>query len=235
VSTQQQHVAPGGLEQTAGAESLYIPRHHCVEDREFLHDFMDEFSFVDLVTSTPTVRITHIPVLLDRGAGEYGTIRGHVSRQNPQHECFDGCQPAVIVFRGPHSYISPTWYAKAESVPTWNFAVVHASGNLRAITGKAELQDLLNKLIRKFEGSGQSAYDFAALPDSYKNGMIAAIVGFEMEIEVLEGKVKFGQERSEADKEGILRHLRSARPERSLHDLTEAFYARRKNAEASIP
>src|SRR5882672_9800977 len=121
---------------TSGTESLYIPKPQLVEDRKFLHDFMDEFSFVDLVTAAPSIRITHIPVILDRSIGKYGAIYGHISRQNPQSKAFDGRQPAVIVFRGPHSYISPTWYAKTEVVPTWNFAVVHASGTLKPIDDK---------------------------------------------------------------------------------------------------
>src|SRR5258708_220720 len=126
------------------AESLYIPKPHLVEDRQLLHDFMDEFAFVELVTAAPSLRITHIPVWLDRTAGQYGTIHGHLSRQNPQSNTFDGHHSAVIVFRGPHSYISPTWYAKKNDVvPTWNFAVVHATGMPRAVTGKKELNDLL--------------------------------------------------------------------------------------------
>src|SRR3954453_19493192 len=93
-------------------ESLYIPKAHLVDDRKFLHDFMDEFSFIELVTASPEIRITHIPVLLDRSQGKYGTLYGHVSHGNPQKETFDARHPAVIVFRGPHSYISPSWYAK---------------------------------------------------------------------------------------------------------------------------
>jgi transcriptional regulator len=212
-------------------ESLYIPQPHRVNDRKFLHDFMDEFAFVDLVTAGPEIRITHIPSLLDRSEGKFGTIYGHVSRQNPQHKTFDGQQPAVIVFRGPHSYISPSWYAKTEAVPTWNFAVVHASGRLKAITDSKAMHDLLAKLIHKFEDYEHSTYDFARLPDSYTYGMIAGIVGFEMQIEQLEGKFKLGQERTEADKEGILRNLRSARAGRSLYDLTTGFYQRTKTAE----
>ncbi|MBZ5601674.1 MAG: FMN-binding negative transcriptional regulator, partial [Acidobacteriia bacterium] len=86
-------------EQQGAPGSLYIPKAHLVEDRKFLHDFMDEFSFVDLVTAAPEPRITHIPVFLDRAAGKYGTIYGHISRQNPQSQTFDTKQPAVIVFR----------------------------------------------------------------------------------------------------------------------------------------
>lgn len=213
------------LEAQNNPESLYIPKPHLVEDRKFLHDFMDEFSFVDLVTASPSIRITHIPSVLDRNGGNYGTIYGHVSRQNPQSKTFDGRQPAVIVFRGPHSYISPTWYAKAEVVPTWNFAVVHASGKLKPIEEPKAFHNLLANLIHKYEGSG-SAYDFAKLPDSYISGMMSGIIGFEMEIEVLEGKFKLGQERSEADKQGILKGLQSAHQTRSIHDFTESFYRR---------
>jgi transcriptional regulator len=214
-------------------ESLYIPRPHLVEDRKLLHDFMDEFPFIELVTCSPEIRITHIPVILERSGGKYGTLYGHVSRQNPQGGTFDGQHAAVIVFRGPHSYISPTWYAKAEAVPTWNFAVVHASGKLKAITEKKPLHDLLARLIGKFEKYEGPAYDFGKLPEEYTDRMIGGIIGFEMEIERLEGKFKLGQERSDADKEGVLRKLRSAKPGRSIADLTAGFYEWTKNAEKS--
>src|SRR5580693_2117495 len=77
-------------------ESLYIPKPQLVEDRRFLHDFMEEFAFVDLITVSPSLRITHIPVWLDRAAGAFGTIHGHISRQNPQSSAFDGKQTGVI-------------------------------------------------------------------------------------------------------------------------------------------
>jgi transcriptional regulator len=215
-------------------ESLYVPRAQLVEDRKFLHDFMDEFSFVELVTGSPEIRITHIPVILDRSVGRYGTLYGHISRQNPQGGTFDGQHSAVVVFRGPHSYISPAWFAKTEAVPTWNFAVVHASGKPKAVTEKKPLHDLLAKLIEKFESYEKSDYDFSKLPDSYKYGLMAGVIGFEMEIERLEGKFKLGQERSESDREGLLRNLRSAKQARSIYDLTASFYQRAKTAEKSV-
>ena len=207
--------------------TLYIPKAHRVEDLKFLHDFMDEYAFVDLVTFSPTLRITHIPVILDRTAGRYGKVLGHVSRQNPQSEAFEGRQSATIVFRGPHGYISPTWYAKKDVVPTWNFAVVHATGRPSAITDKTALHKLLGRLIEKFESYANSDYDFSKLPVSYVTPMLGGIVGFEMQIDALEGKFKLGQERSDADKEGILQHLRQpAGRERSLADFTASFYKR---------
>ncbi len=214
------------LEAQDNPGSLYIPKAQLVEDRKLLHDFMDEFSFVDLVTATPAIRITHIPVILARSAGNYGTIYGHISRQNPQSKAFDGRQTAVIVFRGPHGYISPSWSARTEVVPTWNFAVVHASGRLKPIDDRNAKHDMLARLIHKFETSENSTYDFAKVSENYKYGLMAGIIGFEMEIESLEGKFKLGQEGADANKQRTLKGLQSAKRERSLHDFTASFYQR---------
>lgn len=223
-------VSGSGLlaQEPAGVESsLYTPKAHRVEERAFLHDFMDEYPFVELVTASPTLRITHIPVMLDRTAGAYGKICGHVARQNPQSQTLDGRHPGVIVFRGPDGYISPTWLADKNVVPTWNFAVVHATGRPRAITDKTSLHTMLAKLIAKFESDQAAGYDFAKLPDSYVSSLMGGLVGFEMEIESLEGKFKLGQEHSEGDKQSLLEHLRqAARRERSLADLSASFYKR---------
>jgi transcriptional regulator len=207
--------------------SLYIPKAHVVDELKFLHDFMEEFAFVMLVTTTPTLRITHIPSILDRTRGRFGTLRGHISAQNPQKAAFDGTHQAVVVFRGPQGYISPTWYATQSSVvPTWNFGVVHASGRPRPITDKAQAYDLLATLIRRNEQRvGSTKYDFAAQPREYVDGMMQGISPFEMEIQALEGKFKLGQERSEGDRNGVLAHLpRGEYKEQSLYDLTQAVY-----------
>jgi transcriptional regulator len=112
-------------------------------------------------------------------------------------------------------------------VPTWNFAVVHATGKLRPVTEPQALHALLARLIDKFESYEGTDYDFSKLPESYVNGMLQGIIGFQMQIELLEGKFKLGQDRSEADRQGILKNLPKARGERSLHDLTESFYQRK--------
>jgi transcriptional regulator len=220
--------AAGEGDDPHSSSSLYIPKPHLVEDRKLLHDFMEDYAFVNLVTAAPTVRITHIPVLLDRTAGPSGTVYGHIARKNPQSETFDGQHQAVIVYQGPNSYISPSWYANAPAVPTWNFAVVHASGTLKPITDKSALHDLLAKLIKTNEGryTPSSTYDFSKIPDSYIGGMIGGIIGFEMQIDLLEGKFKLGQERSEGDKAGILKNLQTAKHDPSLFDLTSSFYNR---------
>jgi transcriptional regulator len=215
-------------EAAAPDPSLYIPEAHLVDDRKFLHDFMTDFPFVDLVTAAPALRITHIPVLLDRDRGRFGTIIGHVSAKNPQRTAFDGGHGTVIVFRGPHGYISPTWYASREAVPTWNFSVVHASGRPRAITDAAQTRAFLARLVKTFEKTVGSDFDLATLPESYVARMVQGIAPFEMEIDALEGKFKLGQDRSAADRDGVLTHVRQGSyREPSLPDLTETIYRMR--------
>jgi transcriptional regulator len=213
---------------TAGADpSLYIPKAHLVGDRDLLHAFMEEHPFVELVTASPNIRITHVPVLLERSAGEYGQIFGHLSRQNPQSQAMDGRQMAVAVFRGPHGYISPTWFAKKDGVPTWNFAVVHASGRPRTITDQNTLRRMLGRLVSSFEKHNGSGYDLSRLPEAHIASLMEGIVGFEIPLESLEGKFKLGQSWSETDKERALEHLRRAAPRGdSLYDISTRFYRR---------
>jgi transcriptional regulator len=130
-----------------------------------------------------------------------------------------------VVFRGPHGYISPTWYAKRDVVPTWNFAVVHAAGSPVAITEKAALHDLLTRLVDKYERPNGSGYAFSKLPEDYVSSLMNGIVGFEMSIEALEGKFKLGNDRSETDRQGVLEHLRQEQPrERGIYDFTVSYY-----------
>jgi transcriptional regulator len=98
------------------------------------------------------------------------------------------------------------------------------------VVGKKELNDLLSKLIAKFEKYEGTGYDFAKVDDGYKYGLMGGIIGFELEIELLEGKFKLGQDRSAEDKQSLLRKLGEAKPARSLRDLTASFYERQNKA-----
>lgn len=224
-------VTPGAVETEASQvppdPSVYIPKAHLVEDRAFLHGFMDEFSFVDLVTSAPTLRITHIPSVLDRTKGKFGTIFGHISALNDQKKAIAGGERAVVVFRGPHGYVSPGWLvtpAGRTGVPTWNFAVVHATGRMVPIDEPAKKHSLLTTLIKKYETTiGGTSYDFSKLPMDEVLNRMKGIQPFELEIEALEGKFKLFQERPEPDRQAMLPRLEVYK-ERSLHDFTDYFY-----------
>lgn len=214
-------------QEAASDPSVYIPKAHLVQDRAFLHAFMREFSFVELVTTAPTLRITHIPSVLDPAKGRYGTIFGHISGLNDQVKAIRGGERAVVVFRGPHGYVSPGWLVtdtSRQGVPTWNFAAVHASGRLRAVDDPETKYQLLATLIDQYErGIGGTSYDFRALPKADVMARAKGIQPFELEIDQLEGKFKLFQERPEPDKAAALPKLDTYR-ERSLRAFTEYFY-----------
>jgi transcriptional regulator len=212
----------------AESGTLYIPPAHRVEDLALLHDTMEEFPFVELVTAAPSLRITHVPVWLDRKAGPYGALLGHIARKNPQSAAIESGSAATLVFRGPHAYISPSWFGNPNAAPTWNFAAVHVTGKLEAVTGEQPLYDLLAALIAKMEGKyGAGGYDFTKIPRASVSGMMKGTIGFRLAVQTIESKFKLGQERSEGDRAGLVRRLRSAAPERGIADLTESFYRKR--------
>src|SRR5260370_40830619 len=123
---------------------MYIPKAFREDDIKTLHTFMREYSFATLVTQQEGMPFaSHLPFLLDREQGPYGTLLAHMARANPQWRDFDGTQEALVIFQGPHAYISPSWYQASLSVPTWNYAVAHAYGQPRIIEDQAILYTLL--------------------------------------------------------------------------------------------
>ncbi|MBL8215371.1 MAG: FMN-binding negative transcriptional regulator [Bryobacterales bacterium] len=214
--------------QTPDPGTLYIPPAHRVGDLALLHETMDEFPFVDLITTTPSLRITHIPSWLDRKAGPYGTVFGHIARNNAQIAAIEARAAATIVYKGPHAYISPTWYENPHAVPTWNFAAVHVSGKLEPVSEPDALFQLLSTLVSRSEGKYENTgYTLEKLPRDYTGNMMKNILGFRLRIETMEGKFKLGQERSQSDRSRIVGKLRASKQGRNVVDFTEAFYNRR--------
>jgi len=208
--------------------SLYIPEHHRITDLKVIGDFMREFAFAELITSSPQIRVTHIPVSYEANSGKYGKLIGHVAKANPQCELFDGQHDGLVVFHGPHAYVSPSWYeAGRPAVPTWNFAVIHAGGKLRRVDDDSVSKTVLEQLVRQFEPGEDPAWRLDQLTQEYQKKLRQAIVVFEMEIETLEAKFKLGLERSSVDQKGMLEGLKQSQPERSLLEFTLAEINRR--------
>jgi transcriptional regulator len=223
-----------GLEPAAEAaeqSTIYIPARQLETDRTVILEFMEEFSFAMLVTAKGGVHITNVPTLLDRSAEGWGKVWWHIAKGNPQNQLFDGATECTVVFHGPHSYISPNWYSAKTAVPTWNFAVVHATGKPRLVDDDAARAKSFERLVARNEGAygGGGDWDFSKLPDSFLKGMRQGIVAYEMVIDQIEAKFKLGQDRAPDDRAGILKGLKTGRKERSLLELTEAYYARIKS------
>jgi transcriptional regulator len=174
--------------------TLYVPPHFRVDDRERLADFMRSHAFATLVSSGGTgMNVSHVPLLVDMD-GDSMRLRGHVARGNAQWESIEGARDVTAIFHGPHAYVSPTWYATHPSVPTWTYAVVHAHGRAR-VTDEAELHEIVMELATKYEAGNTPPWKMSELPAAYVSSMLAMIVGFEIEVERVEGKFKLSQNR----------------------------------------
>ncbi|MBL8227012.1 MAG: FMN-binding negative transcriptional regulator [Bryobacterales bacterium] len=182
---------------------MYIPRHFREEETATLWDFMEQNSFGLLVTSRDGGPFaSHVPLLLDRTRGPYGTLSAHVARANPHADDALAQASMLAVFHGPHAYISPAWYAEPRNVPTWNYVAVHAYGKPRVISDPGQAMALLERMIAAYDRQWR-------LPPGaeWAAKMLNGIVAFEIEIEKLEGKFKLNQNRTAADRKGVIEAL----------------------------
>ena len=179
---------------------MYIPKAFAITDGEALHACIEAYSFATLVTTVDGAPFaTRLPMLLDRDAGAHGTLIGHVARANPHWRSFDSGAQALAMFDGPHAYISPRWYATAPAVPTWNYATVHAYGIPRVIEDPHRVEAIVDRLVAIHEKPMARPWSAREVPAEFKANLLKAIVGFEMPIDRIEGKFKFGQNRPPED------------------------------------
>ena len=188
---------------------MYTPPAFREDDLKQLHTLMNDYSFATLVTQQDGVPLaSHLPFMVDTERGQYGVLSSHMARANAQWQGFDGTQEALVIFQGPHTYISPSWYVDnlTVNVPTWNYAVVHAYGKPRLITGQEDLYNLLQALVQKHEAMFEQQWQFQP-SDEFMRSKMKGFVGFEMEITRLEGKGKLSQNRSITDQKHVVAAL----------------------------
>lgn len=179
---------------------MYTPNHFKADDEKTLLEFMRKYSFATLISCQPEPAVTHLPLAV-RG-GPPLRLLGHVARANRHWQSFDGRREVLVIFNGPHAYVSPSLYENPVSVPTWNYAVVHAHGtpHLREDAGA-----VLEEVIEFYDPSYMPRW--RALPDEYRERMKKKIVAFEVRVNRVEGKFKLSQDRTRVDRENIIRHF----------------------------
>ena len=178
---------------------MYIPAAFRETRLDALHGLIQANSFGTLVSQLDgELFATHIPFLLNAGLGPNGTLRGHFARANPHWQAFSGSE-SLAIFQGPHAYISPSWYASALAVPTWNYSAVHAYGKPTVMEDPTRVRALLERTVGTFESSLPEQWSTARVGDEYVTKLAQGIVAFEMPILRLEGKRKLGQNRPVAD------------------------------------
>lgn len=186
---------------------MYVPAHFEVTDREKLFAVIREFSFATVVTQESGEPFaSHLPILLDETDAERPRLLGHMARANAQWKHF-GDTNVLVIFEGPHGYISPAWYESKNAVPTWNYVAVHAYGRPTVIEDPTTLQGLVDRTVDHYEAGRTNPWK-AELPGEFREGLLKAIVGFEIPIDRVEGKFKLSQNRPAGDLVGAIKGLR---------------------------
>ena len=189
---------------------MYIPEAFKVVDEAAIVSFIQQYDFATIVSSSPSLFATHAPVVVRGGGTSPLVVSGHFARANPHWKVMDGSAESLVIFNGPHSYVSPTWYANAPAVPTWNYAVVHAHGKPRFREDHDFLKTVLVELVRRYEGDRQpKPWRIEDQPPEFNDRMLAGIVGFEMPVLKVEAKFKLGQNRRLEDRKGAIAGLES--------------------------
>jgi transcriptional regulator len=187
---------------------MYLPSSFRQDNLAELHQQIADSRLATVVSQGEGGLVaSHLPLLLEAGEGEYGTLYGHLAKANPQWRDLAAGAEALVIFQGPDAYISPAWYAaKAEHgkvVPTWNYIAVHAYGQAQVFDDAERLLALVSRLSDRHEAGRAQPWTVDEAPRDYLNSMLRAIVGFALPIQRLEGKWKLGQNRSAADQTGV--------------------------------
>jgi transcriptional regulator len=174
---------------------MYVPPHFRMAGDKTPYDFMAHHAFATLVsTHEGGPFATHLPFII-----EDGRLRAHMARANPHWRSF-GSAEVMVVFAGPHAYVSPSWYESAESVPTWNYVAVHAYGVPKIIDDAGEVRSVLETLVAQNERGFAQPWEIGVASDSYIAGMMKGIVAFDIPIARLDAKEKLSQNRPAADR-----------------------------------
>lgn len=188
---------------------MYVPSHFKEDDTQTLHQYIRDYGFgLLIVADEDGIEANHVPFHLIRGEdSSLGTLQCHLARNNPVWQRLVHGARVLAVFQGPDAYVSPSWYAtKAETgrvVPTWNYLAVHAEGSARVIEDAAWLKQHLQQLTDKHESAMDEPWAVDDAPTDFTERLVGAIVGVEIRIEALTGKLKASQNQPERNRSGV--------------------------------
>jgi len=186
---------------------MYIPEFNRIEHQETAVGFMRANPFAILVSDNKDAPYaTHLPVVIVNRAGAV-TLRAHVAKANPHWQMLERepQKESLLIFHGPHAYISPSLYEIRESVPTWNYATVHAYGCGKILPTDTDKQQVLAELIALFDSSYLNQWN--SFDEKYRGRMLNHIVAFEINVTRIEAKFKLSQNRTKTEQENVIQAL----------------------------
>jgi transcriptional regulator len=193
---------------------MYLPNAYAVTDETVIKELLERTPLGCLITHGPQgLFASHLPFIHDPDGG---VLAGHLARANPHRSMADD-SPALVIFQGLNAYVTPSWYpSKAEHgrvVPTWNYEIVHVYGRICWREEATWLRANVDALTRRFEADQPRPWTLDDAPDGHIDRLVGAIVGVEFRIERIEAKRKLSQNRSDADRQGIISGLSNSESE----------------------
>ena len=205
---------------------MYQPPHFREERLEIQHALIREHPLGLLINSGEDgPNANPIPFLLDALASPKGMLRAHLARANPQWRELAGNGRVLIVFQGPQTYVTPSWYATKQEtgkvVPTWNYAIVQVRGTAKIIEDRDWLKHHVSQLTARNEAPRAAPWAVTDAPETYIDAQLKGIVGIEIEIAEIDGKWKVSQNRTESDRIGVADGLEAERDSMGAQDMAE--------------
>ena len=200
---------------------MYLPKHFSVDDPALLAQLIAEYPLATIVGSLENqLEVNHLPLML---SSDRTKLYGHIARVNPLVKVAGSSNTSVTaIFNGPQAYVTPAWYpSKKETgkvVPTWNYAVVHAQGNIKLIEDAQWLRSHVAQMTNIHEPTYQSSWKLDDAPEDYVQMMLKAIIGIEIEVKSLVGKFKLSQNRPAQDYAAVVETIEKS-PQEVLQEM----------------
>jgi transcriptional regulator len=186
---------------------MYIPDDFKETDKYSIAEFIKQNDFGILITSIDgEMQAVHIPFMLFESTSGF-VLKSHFAVRNKIAGAVKNQNDALVIFQGPHAYISSSWYHHP-NVPTWNYIAVHCYGKLNQVND-AETENILKDMILKYESSRKNGMKWEKFPDKLISNLKKELIAFEMSIDKVEAKYKLSQNRNEKDFQSVIHHLHS--------------------------
>lgn len=184
---------------------MYIAPINQAHDLDEIKAFIAANGFAILVSTDGKTQATHIPLLLTTDADGKEVLAGHISKANPQSKIFETASDVLVIFSGPHAYISSSWYDHA-NVPTWNYIAIHIYGSLKIVDNATLLNDL-TALVHKYEAASAKPVSIETMPEKMVSREMRGIIGFHISIDEIQAAHKLSQNRDDKNHTNITNEL----------------------------
>ena len=193
---------------------MYIPKINKAIDKNEIFRFIKENPFAIIVSEINGEPVaTHMPVELEENERGEKLLRSHMAKQNPQWKTFESAEKLLVIFSGPHTYISSSWYDHV-NVPTWNYIAVHVYGKPKLLN-ESETIGVLSRLVNRFERDSEKPFTMDKLSEEYMRNHLKALVAFEISIDRIDAKEKMSQNRDAKNYDLVMEQLNKREDDQS--------------------